>query len=550
MYDILYIKGKGGCRIVFSGNDFIKCRFVLTPIFETGSDYILKRLKGRVLQQECETEMTARGQPSKKSYFFGKGYRDLWNTIAGAWDRNLQSIGKYKDHISSLDFDGSKIIAVFGFIINGLAILAVFIFGSIITLLMAAANIVVLFSFMLLVYIFFSLVWIIDRIYLIKNKIFTACHECKEKSLIPTYLCPKCGAKHTNLTPGVYGILKHTCTGNGSGPCGTKLPAVFFNGRRELQAECPHCGHPLMDRETVPICIPVVGGRSVGKTAFITAFSRDFIEIVANKKKWEILPYNSEKSVIYTEIIKDYNTGSTRMTERNLDRNRASSVSFSFFIKSPEFNPERLIHIYDIAGEVFTDNNENEVQKQYEYCHGIVFVLDPFAVPSVRYKYEHQLSPEDIAGIGSADINGIINSFLNKLREVTGLSEQKMSSVPLAVVISKIDSGVGNEIGKKPVTHLLKSVTTDCIDYYDTQYYLCSKFLIDNGMEGFLNNITITFRKNRFFACSAIGHSRDKGAYRPEGVMPAVQWLFNNAENAMLKAWNDNNFSGKPIALN
>jgi GTPase SAR1 family protein len=495
--------------------------------------------------------MAAAEQPSRKSYFFGKGYRDLGNTIADAWLRNFQSIGKYKDHISHLDFAGGKIISFFGFVINGLAILAVFIFGSAITLIMTLANIIILLSFMLLVYAVFSLIWTIDRIYLIKNKIFTACHECKEKSLIPTYLCPKCGAKHTNLTPGVYGILKHTCTGNGSGPCGAKLPAVFFNGRRELQAECPHCGHPLMDRETVPLCIPVVGGRSAGKTAFITAFSRDFIEEVAGKKKWEIIPYNSEKSAIYSEILKDYNTGSTRMTERSLDRNKASSVSFSFFIKAPEFNPERLIHIYDIAGEVFTYNNENEVQKQYEYCHGIVFVLDPFAIPAVRYKYEHQLSPEDIAGIGSADINGIINSFLNKLREVTGLQEQTMSSIPLALVINKIDSGgIGNEIGKTAVTRMMKPGSTGYGDFYDTQDYLCRKFLIDNGMEGFLNNITVKFRKNRFFACSAIGHSRDRGAYRPEGVMPAMQWLFNNADTTMLRVWNDINFSGKPFALN
>ena len=127
------------------------------------------------------------------------------------------------------------------------------------------------------------------------------------------------------------------------------------------------------------------------------------------------------------------------MTARPKDVNAASSVSFSFFVKNPALSPERLVHIYDIAGEVFTDNSENEVQKQYEYCQGVVLMIDPFAIPSIRYKYEELLTPEDVAGIGKADINTIINSFLNKLREVTGLSDSKMSAVPLAVVISKID---------------------------------------------------------------------------------------------------------------
>jgi hypothetical protein len=492
--------------------------------------------------------MAAQLQPAKKSYFFGKGYRDLGHTIKGAWERNFESLGKYKVHISHLDFDDNKIIFIFGFIINALAMAAVFIFGSIITLAITIANIIILLSFMLLVYVCFSIIWIVDRLYLFKNKIFTACHECKEKSLIPVYLCPKCGAKHTNLTPGVYGILKHTCTGSGRGPCGQKIPAVFFNGRRELQAECPHCGHSLMDRETVPICIPVVGGRSVGKTAFITAFSHDFIEVLAPAKKWEVIPYNQEKSAIYSEIVKDYLSGSTRMTERTQDKNKASSVSFSFFVKSPGFNPERLIHLYDIAGEVFTDNSENEVQKQYEYCQGIIFIIDPFAIPNIRYKYENGLNPEDIAGIGSADMNGIINSFLNKLREVTGLSDRKMSAVPLAVVISKIDSGgLNNELGRPAVMNLMNADRAKYGDFYNTQDYLCRKFLKDNGMEGFLNNVTLKFKKNRFFACSAIGHSRDKGSYRPEGVMVPVQWLFGNADEAMLRSWNDVAFTASSL---
>ena len=44
--------------------------------------------------------MATTPQPAKKSYFFGKGYVDLGNTIKGAWQRNFDSIKKYKDHIT------------------------------------------------------------------------------------------------------------------------------------------------------------------------------------------------------------------------------------------------------------------------------------------------------------------------------------------------------------------------------------------------------------------------------------------------------------------
>lgn len=479
-------------------------------------------------------------QPAQKSYFFDKGYKDLGNTIKGAWSRNTDSIKKYAGNFGDW-YDKPLAVKIFLGIVNILAMIAVIVFGSIITAVITVINVLVLIIFMTCVYIGFSVIWLVDRLYLTRKKIFTACHECKEKSLIPTYICPRCGAKHTDLTPGVYGILKRKCT------CGEKLPTTFMNGRKELEAECPHCGHKLSDRESRPICIPIVGGRSVGKTAFITAFSKEFIENVAPTKGFDIEFYNDTKANIYKEISQDYTAGSTRMTDRPQDVNAASSISFSFFVKHPSLSPERLMHVYDIAGEVFTDNNENEVQKQYEYCQGIVLIIDPFAIPSVRMQYEELLEPADIAGIGKADINGIINSFLNKLREVTGLSDNKMATVPLAVVISKIDSaGLEQDIGSMAVNKHMKNEPEKYTDYYDTQDYLCRKFLKENGMESFLNNINIQFKNNRFFACSAIGHTRDKGQYRPEGVLAPMEWLVKNADSKMGQLWNDNNFSKKP----
>lgn len=485
-------------------------------------------------------------QPAKKSYFFGKGYLDVANTIKGAWQRNFDSLGKFKDNIENVRYSGGGGFA-FQLILNILAMIAVVIFGSIITAVVSVINIAVVFIVMAVIYLGFSIIWLIDRIYLWRKKIFTACHECKERTLIPTYICPRCGAKHTNLTPGKYGILHRTCVGEIPGSyCGEVLPTTFFNGRRDLKAICPHCSTPLSDRESVPICIPIVGGRSVGKTAFITAFSKEFIDEVAPSKSWETEFYNKAKADIYREIEQDYLTGSTRMTDRPQDINKASSVSFSFFVKGTPFSPERLVHVYDIAGEVFTDNSENEIQKQYEYCQGIVLMIDPFSIPAVRYRCEAQLSPEDIAGIGKADINGIVDSFLNKLREVTGLSDKKMSSVPLAVVIGKIDSSnLAAEIGDSAVRAKMAAEPEKFTDYYDTQDYLCRRFLRENGMESFLNNIDLKFKDNRFFSCTAIGHTRDQGQYNPQGVLPPMQWLFGKADSKMAQYWNDIKFSRK-----
>lgn len=465
-------------------------------------------------------------QPARKSYFFQKGYVDTWNTIKGAWAYNFESI---KVHIALLvscpDIGWQKFPY---WLFHLLAILSVGVFGSLVSAGMTLLTVGVLGALMAVIYLLFSCLWLCDRAYLLSNKIFIACPECKERSLIPLYHCPQCGEIHSNLTPGVYGILQRRCL------CGQKLPTNCFNGRKKLESSCPACSVALGGRESRPLCIPVVGGRSVGKTAFITAFSRDFLEQVAPQSGIETEMYDQSKADIYQEIVGDYGSGSTRMTQRAGGLSQTSSVSFSFFASHPSLTPERLIHIYDVAGEVFTGNEENEVQKHYDYCQGIVLMIDPFGIPLVRNQYFEQLSAIDQSSIGTADIDGIIDSFLNKLREVTGMSDKKMASVPLAVVMSKVDSpGVREELGENAIRQKMAAEMGS--SYLDAQDALCREFLEKYEMGSLLNHIKIQFKHHKFFACSAIGHTREQGAYEPRGVMEPMRWLIAQADPKLEK---------------
>lgn len=481
-------------------------------------------------------------QPAYKSYFFEQGYVDIKTAIKASWQKNAHTAKAYYDKYSQ------RGLMSFSGVFNLFCALSVVTFGTIFFVLISAVMLLIVSLFFVIVYFGFSLAWLVDRAYLTKKKIFTACNECKSKSLIPTYICPKCGAKHTNLTPGIYGILKRKCK------CGEGLPTTFFNGRKKLQAICPNClleGKTtyLNDRESRPLCVPVVGGRSVGKTAYITAFSKRFVEFVAPQNGLEIEFYNKAKEDIYTEIKSDFAHGSTRMTVRPQDIAKSSSVSFSFFVKNKSLRPERLVHIYDIAGEVFTDNNENEVQRQYEYCQGIIFMVDPFAIPTVRARYGSKLTPEDIAGIGKADINGIINVFINKIREVTGLSDRKMSNVPIAVVIGKMDSAnLREEFSEEKIDELKYLNPEMKINKNDAIDYLCRKFLKDNEMESFINAIDMKFKNNRFFAVSSIGHTRDAGAYNPINVLEPMEWICTQADSKLASLWVKGKYSDKPLS--
>lgn len=479
-------------------------------------------------------------QPAHKSYFFGQGFVDIGNAIKTSWQRNAQAAfqcyTRYEMY-GLMSFTG---------LFNLFRALAVVSFGTVFFAAISAVMVLVVSVFFIIVYLGFSVTWLLDRAYLVRNRIFTACHECKQKSLIPTYICPSCGAQHTNLTPGSYGILWRKCS------CGQKLPATCFNGRAKLKAICPHCLEEgrttyLNDRESRPFCVPVVGGRSVGKTAYITAFSRKFLEEVAPAAGLETEFYSDAKRQIFDEIQADYQSGATRMTARAQDVTQSSSVSFSFFVKHKRLTPERLVHIYDIAGEVFTDNAENEVQRQYEYCQGIIFMIDPFAIPSVRAHYELALDKKDLAGIGRADINGVINVFINKLREVTGLSDQRMSQVPLAVVIGKTDAaGLDEHFSQEKIADICGRGPN--ITPSDAEDWLCREFLRENEMAGFISAIDMQFKVNRFFAASAIGHPRDEGEYRPRGVLEPMEWICQNSDRAFASLWTKGRYSAKPLS--
>ena len=106
-----------------------------------------------------------KAQPAKVSYFFGKGYSDLWNTIKEAWYLNKKSIIEQNDKRKA-----NKLVSFRG----GLALtslICIAIFGTIITALTSALHISILFIAFLIIYLMFTIVWLVDRVYMYIHKI-------------------------------------------------------------------------------------------------------------------------------------------------------------------------------------------------------------------------------------------------------------------------------------------------------------------------------------------------------------------------------------------
>ncbi len=476
-------------------------------------------------------------QPAKISYFFGPGWHDLGGYIKEFWSLNQNDI---KTRIAKTESAGRGIMTFSG-AARFMSCISLILFGTLFFVIISSIVSVILGIAFLIVYVFFFLIWVIDRLHLLRKGIFVACPNCKDKFLIPVYLCPSCGVKHTKLVPGKYGVFKRKCD------CGAKIPTHVFTHRDKLEAECPSCGVALSGTGNRPICIPVVGGRSAGKTAFITAFSYDFIEKVAPRNGFTISHYNSDTEKMYKdEITQDYINGTTRLTKEELDIKKASSKPFSFILQHKRLNPDRLIQIYDVAGESFVNNSENETQLQYNYCNGIIMLLDPLSMITVSHYLDESISEIDRKSVGTLDMNLVLDAFLNKLREVTGKSSESISNIPVAVVISKSDIRTLNQfIGDDMINDFMTEHDMDMDSYYVAEDRICREFLMNNGLEGFVNIIEKKFKYNRFFKCSAIGHTREFGRYNPKGVLPPMEWIFQTTDSGLKSVLHENTF--KPI---
>jgi signal recognition particle receptor subunit beta len=91
---------------------------------------------------------------------------------------------------------------------------------------------------------------------------------------------------------------------------------------------------------------------------------------------------------------------------------------YSVIHRLPEKTPLQFA-FYDIAGEAFSRLDENIQQQQFQYCEGVIFVIDPTA--PIR------LTEDALVG------------FLNTFKALKGKASTKLSTLPVAVIISKAD---------------------------------------------------------------------------------------------------------------
>jgi len=361
-------------------------------------------------------------------------------------------------------------------------------------LVLGAIHIVIILTCSIVMFAVCWVLWAIDAGYRRFNSTLTVCPHpgCYAKNKLPAY---KCVGKevHDKLYPSSNGILWRTC--NKCEKCEEKIPTTFLSGRNNLSPCCPKCKKPF-DRlkKSWPIEVPIVGAPSAGKTYFLHLMIR-YIKNKFDKNNCDFVKHDEEQSV--DSYIEKINAG-----EAPVETTKNDPTPLRFYL-TMDGNP-LLIHLYDPNGNVFSGSKYLERHKFYNHFDGLVFVIDPFSIPEVRFKYEGRSVEAGVRPELTA--YDVFESLIMTFEKNCNIKVTDRINNPTAIVFSK--------------TGALDLPTDEA----------CRQFLRDNGEESLLNKIDWKFANVRYFAI-------DSGGENSAGISDTVNWLLGkiNKKNARTK---------------
>ena len=455
-------------------------------------------------------------EPARRSYFFGPGYAQLGATIKNAFELNAASGEKISTTGKSFKGDSTGIWggvkSIGGFIYTVVGYICVYVIGMFLCAVLGLIHGSITTVVMVLTYVIFTIVWIIDRIYLLKNKIRSDCPTCHSRFLIPTFMCPDCGAMHKKLVPGPYGIWKHKCS------CGKKIPSTFLNGRSKLDAYCPDCGSPLVASDARPIVFQLVGGSKAGKTVYLSAFFHEYLQKLSTNRNLE-LTIADQYRPFFDELEEWYSGVDCPATAQ------LNSQMYPIIIDS-SLGVKRQFSIYDIAGEMFDGfTADSEVQQQqFHYCDGLLFLIDPFSSGDLRMNKIN--AGEDVSDFSDMAVEDVATNFINYLIRTGHAKANSRCNIPIAILIAKTDiKEVKRAIGPAKINSIFRNNAEQYGTYENARDSICRQFLMDIGLAATVDNLETQFSNLHYFPVSAMGHTPDGTPYEPWGIMDAIEWM-------------------------
>ncbi|MDR2699144.1 MAG: hypothetical protein LBB30_05670 [Candidatus Methanoplasma sp.] len=247
-----------------------------------------------------------------------------------------------------------------------------------------------------------------------KETQYAICPKCKRNFSRPNIKC-RCGLILSYPVPNRYGVKYHTCNWN------HKIPSTSADGiRSKLPSVCPYCKGEMFTHEAKPLVISMVGSVGSGKTTMMISA----VESMATMAK--------EKGVV-CEIMTDGISLNAQRTKARVPPTEAGELDSEYlFLRSRDLHEKQVV-INDISGIEFQPDKEKILfEEYYRYNDGIIFAINPLEVMALH----HSQSPTK--GSKNTPV-ATLESFYHMYTEINGYGPAIKSTVPLAVVLTKMD---------------------------------------------------------------------------------------------------------------
>ncbi len=274
-----------------------------------------------------------------------------------------------------------------------------------------------------------------------------ACMHCFHVTDWPAYRCPGCARLHHDVRPSRLGLVTRRCE------CGTHIPTMASRTAWHLTAVCKRCEQPLPEGTGAirDVRVPVFGDTSAGKTRFLYAALSSLVRTAERAGLELTFPdkASQDQAELGLSVIRDgRDTAKTSATAPvaltcRLGRGRRSE----------------LIHLFDAAGEHFRDAQRYDELRFLDDSQGLVYVLDPFAVPAIQDQLTgHNATVIRQAHAAAGDPEIAYDEVMARLRD----GGVPAGAQRLAVIVSKADllrkTGLELPTGSAAIAEWLKKV--------------------------------------------------------------------------------------------
>jgi hypothetical protein len=297
-----------------------------------------------------------------------------------------------------------------------------------------------------------------------------SCVKCYHVAKVPAFPCAKCGKQHHDIRPGRLGGVWRRCG------CGAVLPTTILRAAHKIRPCCPRCGEPYRAGAAVltDIRIPVFGPVSAGKTRLVSAglvAMRD--QAVAHGSAVEFVDEDSKSA---------YKTGADIIaTDGNTSKTAAGQLPTAITVQIKTGRRKATLHLFDAAGEFYTNRDDNADLEFLDHAQGLVFVVDPFSMPWVSDQLGGPYNPR-VAQANPAvdDPEQVYHVTVQRLRDYRIETKRRNLAIAVAKADLLMNTAPAAELSADTVRDWLNEAGLDNLvlsaerDFAEVRYFLAA----------------------------------------------------------------------------